>query len=370
MKKEMGNDRSRHSQREEIFRGVYEENKRIEDRSRPGRSTPAVRTYVTGLGGVILLILVFALATNYVFQDDRSSELNSENFSSVTATSGMAGVGLPDELLMPSAVLLDADNFSAIASGSVPMAELFDLGVRKIVIDPGHGGRDPGALGSAGLMEKEITLDVARRLKNRLTEFHGIRVELTREEDQTLSLKQRAGFSNVSGADLFVSIHVNQFPEEPVYAVETYYFGPQTDASALKLAELENKNSDYSVAEFNRMIQQIGDRVKSEESKRLAHYVQGSMFRNSRILDSRVRNWGVKTAPFVVLIGATAPGILCEIGVISNSDEERRLRTPEYREQLAMFLEEGIVTYINELSDQLATQNGVTENATEEKFDE
>ena len=96
------------------------------------------------------------------------------------------------------------------------------------------------------------------------------------------------------------------------------------------------------------MMDQIGNRVKTEESRRLAAHVQASMFRNSRELNSQVRNWGVKTAPFVVLVGAEAPGILSEIGVISNSDEERKLRTPEYREQLAMFLEEGIVTYLNE----------------------
>ncbi|TDI69108.1 MAG: N-acetylmuramoyl-L-alanine amidase [Bacteroidetes bacterium] len=366
----MGKNRRRHSHRDEIFRGLYEENKRIEDRTHPVRSRPAARTYVTGIGGVVLLILVFVLATNYVFQDARSSELNTENFPPVTASSDIAEVGLPSDILIPSSELQDVFDFSAIALAPVPLAGLFNLGVRRIVVDAGHGGRDPGALGSNGLMEKDITLDVARRLKLRLTEFHGLQVELTREKDQTLSLKQRADFSNESGADLFVSIHVNQFPTEPVYALETYYFGPQTDDLALHLAELENKNSDYGLAEFNRMIQQIGDRVKLEESRRLAYHIQGSMFRNSRDLNSKVRNWGVKTAPFVVLVGATAPGILCEIGVISNSDEERRLRTPEYREQLAMFLEEGILTYLDELSNLAATQNGVTENATEEKVND
>ncbi len=218
-------------------------------------------------------------------------------------------------------------------------------------------------------MEKEITLDVALRLGRRLTENHGIQVAQTRDGDQTRSLKERAVIANERGADLFVSIHVNQFPEEPVYALETYYFGPQSSSSALRLAELENKNSDYAVAEFNIMIRRIGDRVKLEESKRLALHVQRSLFRNSRELNGKVKNWGVKTAPFIVLVGAEAPGILSEIGVISNSEEEARLRTPEYREKLALFLEEGIVTYLNELSNQEASQNGVTENATEEDVD-
>jgi len=218
-------------------------------------------------------------------------------------------------------------------------------------------------------MEKEITLDVALRLAHRLTENHGIRVMLTRNGDQTRSLKERADFANENIADLFVSIHVNQFPEEPVYALETYYFGPQSNASSLRLAEVENRNSDYSVAEFNSMIRRIGDRVKLEESRRLALHVQRSLFRNTRALNGKVKDWGVKTAPFIVLVSAQAPGILSEIGVISNSEEEARLRTPEYREKLALFLEEGIVTYLNELSEHQASQNGVTENATEEDVD-
>ncbi len=378
----MANDSK--TDRQDILRGVYEENKRIGDRFRARASAPTARTYATGVGGVILLVIVLILATEYVFQDrrfgttggaDRTALAGDSKLARINSSGSSSGIAPSHDIPVASESIPESGDipasgaYGAIVSAPLPLSQLFDLEVRTIVIDAGHGGRDPGALGSAGLMEKEITLDVALRLARRLTENHGIHVALTRDGDQTRSLKARADFTNEKRADLFVSIHVNQFPEEPVYALETYYFGAQSSASALRLAELENKNSDYSVAEFNVMIRRIGDRLKLEESKRLALHVQRSLFRNTRDLNGKVKNWGVKTAPFIVLVGAQAPGILSEIGVISNSDEEARLRTPEYREELALFLEEGIVTYLNELSDQEASQNGVTENATEEDVD-
>jgi N-acetylmuramoyl-L-alanine amidase len=155
--------------------------------------------------------------------------------------------------------------------------------------------------------------------------------------------------ANEAEGDLFVSVHVNYFPSEPVYALETYFFGPQSDEGALRLADVENRNSDYSVAEFNRMVHEFTGQVKLQESRRLAHYVQRSMVVNTRELNGSVDDWGIKSAPFVVLLGSEAPGILCEIGVISNRDEEQKLATSEYREHLATFLEEGIVNYLGQL---------------------
>jgi N-acetylmuramoyl-L-alanine amidase len=367
--------RNRTASRDAILRGVYEENKRIHDvpGSRPPRTA---RTYATGAGGVVLLVALLILAMNFVLRDAERTSAPAQATSSGTRAvveGGSADLPISSDGEEPQPDREEADAIDvagALAASPVPIAELFHLGVRTIVIDPGHGGRDPGALGAAGLMEKEITLDVARRLADRLSERRSLRVVLTRNGDHTMSLKERAEFANEQAADLFVSIHVNQFPEELVYALETYYFGRESNASALRLASLENENSDYSVTEFNRMIARIGDRVKLEESRRLAEYVQRSLFRNTRQLNEQVRNWGVKTAPFVVLVGAEAPGILAEIGVISNADEESRLNTPAYREKLALFLEEGIVTYLNELSDQEGSQNTAIENAGKEDVDE
>ena len=355
---------SGHRDKGHILREVYEENKRIRDRTQRPRLVTG-RPYVTGIGGLAALALVVILALNLISGDTPASSA-----STLAGTSANAGRTVPTVTQAPlpdDGVVPQIEDFENIGNNGVPLADLFDLQVRTIVIDAGHGGRDPGASGSAGLMEKEITLDVAKRLKRRLEEENGYRVHMTRDSDSTLSLRERVNFSNGIGADLFVSIHVNYFPSEPVYALETYYFGAETDASSLRLAEVENQYSEYAVAEFNDMIRRIGDRVKLQESRRLARYVQRSLFRNSRLLNDEVANWGVKTAPFVVLVGAEAPGILSEIGVISNREEEERLNTPEYREQLAMFLEEGIVNYLGELSHLEASNDGATDNATEEK---
>lgn len=363
----MGLDRSRHTDRKAILREVYEENKRIRDRTLRQR-VYASRPYVTGIGGVVMLVAMLALVANFVFQEDATvSDRNSAaGRTGMNDGPNRSVSALSDEPLDAKGDIPDARAYGAIGSGSVPLATLFDLSVRTIVIDPGHGGRDPGSIGSAGLYEKEITLDVAQRLKRRLLNGYGYRIELTRDTDSTLSLRQRAEFSNRHEADLFVSIHVNYFPEEPVYALETYYYGPRSNRSSVRLAEIENRFSDYAVAEFNAMSRRLGDRIKLQESRRLALYVQRSLFRHSRELNEEVSNWGVKSAPFIVLVGVTAPGILAEIGVISNRDEEARLQTPEYREQLAMFLEEGIVNYLNEHSQQEASINGVTQYAPKE----
>ena len=137
-----------------------------------------------------------------------------------------------------------------VNNNDVRLTTLFGLGVRTIVIDPGHGGKDPGAIGPQGTMEKDITLDVAHRLKNRLEEKLTFNIYLTRETDETMSLSDRVKFTNAVGADLFVSIHVNSIPEASINTIETYYFGPPSDEKTLRLAERENADSMYSSADF------------------------------------------------------------------------------------------------------------------------
>jgi N-acetylmuramoyl-L-alanine amidase len=331
-----------HRTKKRILQLVYEDNQRIEhpDRRPPHRSSVTMWAGV-GVMAVMVATLIFFVS----LLNRRTQVVLAEPADDVQEVA--ARIPSLDTPAVQGDIP-DAAAYGQIGTGAIPVARLFDLDIRTIVIDPGHGGRDPGAVGSTGLEEKEITLDVALRLAERLRALTGYRVELTRETDSTSSLRSRAEFANENDADLFVSIHVNYFPTEPVFALETYYFGPQSDASSLKLAELENRDSDYSVAEFDRMMGHFGDRVKLQESKRLAGYVQQSLFRNTKKINRRVSDWGVKTAPFVVLVGASAPGILSEIGVISNREEESRLRAAPYREELALFLEEGIVNYLNE----------------------
>ena len=240
-----------------------------------------------------------------------------------------------------------SDYQSLWSDPQVSIADLFDLGVKTIVIDAGHGGRDPGAIGPGGLQEKAVALDLAKRLRTRLQQHEGYRILMTRDDDVALTLKERVGFANSNGADLFISLHVNALPVEQPTIVETYYFGPQTDKAAMRVAMKENHQSDYTIANFRDMIRKIGDSFKHYESKNLATSIHKSLYRNIKRQNKKVISWGVKAAPFVVLLGVDTPSVLVEVTTLSNRREERRLKTKEYREKIAGFLEEGIVNYLN-----------------------
>lgn len=233
-------------------------------------------------------------------------------------------------------------------NNNVRLSALFGLGIRSVVIDPGHGGKDPGATGALGTMEKDITLDVARRLKERLDHNEGLNIYLTRETDETLSLSDRVKFANAVGADLFISIHVNALPKEDLNIIETYSFGPPADEETLRLAERENADSMYSSGDFKKLIQKIGDTMKQQESITLATAIQRSLFANIKKYDKDVYNWGVKIAPFMVLLDVEAPAVLTEISCISNQEEEKKLKTTDYREKIASFIEKGMIAYLTQ----------------------
>jgi len=233
-----------------------------------------------------------------------------------------------------------------VNNNDVRLTTLFGLGVRTIVIDPGHGGKDPGAIGAEGTTEKEVALDVANRLKNRLEEKTAFKIYLTRETDETISLSDRVKFTNALGADLFVSIHVNAIPEASINTIETYYFGPPSNEKTLQLAERENADSMYSSADFKILIQKINNTIKQQESIALATKIQRSLFANVRKYDKDVHNWGVKIAPFMVLLDVEAPAVLTEISCISEPEEEKKLNTIDYREKIASFIEKGIIAYL------------------------
>lgn len=250
----------------------------------------------------------------------------------------------------------------------LPIASLFDLQVKTIVIDPGHGGIDPGAIGPSGTREKDITLDVARRLKRRLERGYGFTILMTREDDHKVTRHQRVAFANEHDADLFISIHVNAFRAERVNVIETFYFGMQADEQTLQLAALENKASEISNAEFQDTLEKFGKTMKFQESKQLATSIQKTLYRNIRSVNSDVGDWGAKPGPFTVLLGVEVPSVLAEISVISNKAEEAKLNTPEYREQLAMALEAGLVSYLHpEPSEPI---DETTEHARSEKDDD
>lgn len=233
------------------------------------------------------------------------------------------------------------------AAAAMPMTALFGLKVRTIVLDAGHGGKDPGAVGIHGTREKDITLDIARRLASRLERDGRYRVVLTRSGDETVPLARRVEMATAADADLFVSIHVNALPNQNVNVIETYYFDFSKDPAALQLAALENRDSEMPVGYFRTLLEKIGDTVKLQESRVLAQNIQKTMINNVKVHDENVFDSGVKVAPFVVLMGVGIPAVLVEISCISNPKEEKKLSTPQYRENVASFLDEGITSYLD-----------------------
>ena len=248
-----------------------------------------------------------------------------------------------------------------------PMADLFGLKIHTIVIDPGHGGRDPGATGPTGLKEKDVTLDIARRLRDKLASSGRYRVLLTRDADEKVFLKERVAFAKANNADLFISIHANSLPDESVNYVETYYFGPHTDQQALTLSEEENQESDYSMGEFREVIAKIGDTLKTEESKDLATSIHRQLYRDMKRRNDQLVNAGAKTGPFVVLLGVDIPSVLVEVSCISNTAEETRLAQAEYRDSVAGFLEKGIVDYLDRRANNNAVAGGKTQHVASQE---
>lgn len=343
--------RDHRTSKSDILRAVYEENLRVSDPSAPPPRRPAVSrrpaeaaqpargAKLTPL--VLLFACVAAVLLGLVmegFRPDAARELPA--LSKVAQATERPAILVPGGLAVPGG-LLSGD------PALLPIADLFNLHVNTIVIDPGHGGRDPGALGAEGTREKDITLDLALRLRNRLRAHQRYEVLLTRDGDESVALGERVAFANERGADLFVSLHVNWIPDAAVAPLETYYFGMEADAGTLHLAHGENSTSEYSVAEFNQMLQRAGNTVKFQESRELAEAIQESLLSTVRQTNERVRDWGVKAGPFVVLLGVEAPAVLAEVAALSNPDDESRLNTDAHREALARALEEGIVAYLD-----------------------
>lgn len=240
-----------------------------------------------------------------------------------------------------------SDYIAFISNPEIPLSRMFGLEVKTIMIDPGHGGDDHGTTGKMGTREKDITLDIAKRLKRRLKKYGNYNVVMTREQDITLPLNKRVEFARITRADLFISIHINYLPSRPINIIETYYFGPSSDAKILKFAERENAGSEYGLSDFKEMIEKIGDTLKLQESKEFAASIQRNLFLNSKKQNKNVYDFGVKRAPFVVLLGVDVPAALVEVSCLSNREEEMKLNTKSHRENIAHYLEAGILDYLN-----------------------
>jgi N-acetylmuramoyl-L-alanine amidase len=215
------------------------------------------------------------------------------------------------------------------------------LGVRKIAIDAGHGGTNSGTSSADGVSEKFVTLDIARRLQLEM-QARGFRTVMTREGDETVSLQQRAAIANAGDADVFVSVHLNSFRSPTTLGIETYYLGPSDDEELDAVAERENQDSGYSMADLRTLLDKIFTDARRDESRRLAAAVQHTLVAEMNRAGAAAVDRGVKAAPFVVLVATDMPAILAEVSCLSNADEANRLSTPDYRQQIAAALAAGV----------------------------
>jgi N-acetylmuramoyl-L-alanine amidase len=235
--------------------------------------------------------------------------------------------------------------------GKRSLARVLGLKVRRIVIDPGHGGHDTGTIGRHGLEEKDVCLDVALRLGKLIEQkLPGAEVIYTRKTDVFVPLEERTAIANQAHADLFISIHVNSSRDHGARGVETYYLNFATSPEAMAVAARENATSEETEHDLPDLLKKIARNDKIEESKELAEDVQDSLSQRLELVSRHERNRGVKKAPFVVLIGANMPSVLAEISFLSNLTDEHMLRKPEQRQQIATGLYRGIAEYLKSLN--------------------
>jgi N-acetylmuramoyl-L-alanine amidase len=237
-----------------------------------------------------------------------------------------------------------------IGPGKQSLTRVLGLKIGKVVIDPGHGGHDAGSTGVTGLVEKEVTLDIAKRLAALIEENLGSEVILTRSEDVYLSPEQRTEIANQQKADLFISVHANSSRVKTATGVETYYLNFTASPDSLEVAARENASSQRSVSDLGDLIKKIALKDKLDESREFAGQVQQALYGGSQKAGNKTRDRGVRKAPFIVLIGAEMPSILTEVGFLSNPREEALLKKPEYRQKIAEALFKGVSQYADSLS--------------------
>ncbi|MBN1348071.1 N-acetylmuramoyl-L-alanine amidase [candidate division KSB1 bacterium] len=221
----------------------------------------------------------------------------------------------------------------------VTLAQQLGLKINTIIIDPGHGGRDPGAIGSSGLREKDVVLDIANRLSQLLTNSN-FTVYLTREDDTYIPLEDRAGFANERQGDLFISIYANAHRSQQKAGIETFYLSLTEDNESRAVAALENSLTRRSFRQMSQLLANILSHSKVNESRDFAEKVQSELISNTGLI-----NRGVKSAGFIVLAGAQMPAILAEVGFITNPAEERLLSSSRYRQGVAVSMFRAIEGY-------------------------
>lgn len=236
------------------------------------------------------------------------------------------------------------------SNGDRSLTRVLGLKLGRVVIDPGHGGHDEGTRSKSGLLEKDLVLDISKRLAVLLRERMGTEAILTRTDDAYIGLEGRTQIANESNADLFLSIHANSSPAKNVAGVETYYLNFSANREDMDLATRENASTETSIASLKDVVAKIALRAKLDESREFALRVQNALHTAAFKQNKEAKDRGVKKAPFVVLIGADMPSVLAEIGFLSNSRDEALLKTTEHRDRIAEALYKAIESYAETLS--------------------
>jgi len=233
------------------------------------------------------------------------------------------------------------------------IAARFRAGLGVIVLDPGHGGKDPGAIGLYGLNEKHLALDISRRITRSLRKIlpPGVngdknKVFLTRTRDRYISLNERTAFANKHDADVFISIHANSSPIKSTRGIETYFLAEASTERALKLAARESGTTVSRLSDVDKIKHDLRFNTKMRESPQLAKIIQSALLSRLTRKYSNIKDLGVKRGPFYVLAGAANASILIELGFLSNRLEARRLRAPKFRENIAEGIATGILRFI------------------------
>jgi N-acetylmuramoyl-L-alanine amidase len=246
----------------------------------------------------------------------------------------------------PSSPMPNVNSDKVTASDLVKQ---LSLGVRRIVIDPGHGGKDYGAPGYLkGVHEKNVVLSIGKRLAAKIKKELNCEVILTRDKDTYLSLEERTAIANTRDADLFISIHTNASRDKRAYGIESFILNLATDEEAIQVAARENATSTKNISDLDSILHDLMQHAKVSESTRLASFVHNAMVGEVKKKYKMVRSKGVKQAPFYVLLGAHMPSILIETSFISNPRECKRLVSSDYQERLCQGIVSGIKRYIQE----------------------
>jgi N-acetylmuramoyl-L-alanine amidase len=229
---------------------------------------------------------------------------------------------------------------SAVKETKPPM-----VGIRKIVLDPGHGGKDPGAIGVDGVAEKDIVLKIAKKLAARIRKDPGVQVVLTRKDDRFVSLEDRTAIANAEDADLFISLHMNAASSGEARGLETYYLDNTTDEASMRLAASENSTSRRNISDLQFILSDMTQNMKLEDSVTLAHRLHDSLVGSMSQKLGEVKDLGVKKALFYVLVGARMPSVLLEMFFITNKSEGRAMQQEDYQDSVVEALYDGIQKY-------------------------